>query len=475
MRLKTPPQLLIFLLIAMLLAACGGGQTATQSPEDSESAEQSGEEAGTSSEDGDAEESSAAADIALESNIEADEFTGGEDLSGTTVTIFGAFVEDEAARFESAMVPFEEATGIDVVYEGNSDFETLITTRVEGGDPPDIAGFPQPGLMKRFADEAIDVTTLMDMEYLQTQYDQSWLDMASNEDGKMVGIWYRVTLKSLVWYPPKAFEEAGYEIPQTWDELIALSDQMVADGHKPWYAPMESGAATGWVGTDWIEDIMLRTTSLENYDMWVRGELPFSSPEVKNAFEHMGTIMLNDDYMYGGLTSILSNSFFDSGEPLLEDPPKAWMVRQGSPMPGWLEPVPEVGPEGELYYFYFPPIDETYGRPALVAGDVYSVFNDRPEVRAVAKYMTTARSMEAWIKQGGILSPHTDVVMDWYPPVDRGIAEILAEADAFRFDGSDLMPGAVGAGTFWSGVVDYLSGEDLDSVLQTIDESWPEE
>jgi alpha-glucoside transport system substrate-binding protein len=474
MRYRVHILVVLIILLSMVFAACGGQQASspTQAPETSSedsSADTSGEEesADTSGEEESADTSGE------EESADTPSDAGDQDLSGTTVTIFGAFVEDEAARFEEALKPFEEETGIDVVYEGNSDFETLITTRVEGGDPPDIAGFPQPGLMARFADQAVDITTMLDMDYLQEQYDQSWIDMAT-VDGKLVGVWYRATVKSLVWYPPQEFAAAGYEIPETWDEMIALSDQMVADGNKPWYAPMESGAATGWVGTDWIEDIMLRTTSPENYDMWVTGELDFASPEVKRAWELFGQIVRNEEYMYGGTVSILGNSFFDSGKPLLEDPPNAWMVRQGSPMPGWLDPVPEVGPEGDLYYFYFPSIDEEFGDPVLVAGDVYSVFNDRPEVRAVIEHMTTAASMESWIKEGGIISPHNDVNLDWYPEVDRGIAEIMMAADVIRFDGSDLMPGAVGAGTFWTGVVDYISGEDLDTILQTIDASWPE-
>lgn len=390
-----------------------------------------------------------------------------------TVTVFGAFAEEEAGRFEAAMRPFEERTGIDVIYEGASDFETLITTRIEGGDPPDMAGFPQPGLMARFADQAIDITTMVPMERLQEQYDQSWIDMATI-NGKTIGIWHRVTVKSLVWYPPVPFGEAGYQIPQTWDELIALSDRMVADGHTPWYAPMESGAATGWVGTDWIEDIMLRTTSPETYDAWTRGDLPFQSPEVRNAFEMMGQILLNDAYVYGGKTSILATSFFDSGKPLLERPPNAWLVKQGNAMPGWITPTPSVAPDGDLSYFYFPPIDQTYGEPVLVAGDVYSVYNDTPEVRALVEYLITAESMEQWIRQGSVLSPHNDVTLDWYPEADRKVAEILDGASVIRFDGSDLMPGAVGTGTFWTGVVDYINGEDLDPILRTIDESWPQ-
>lgn len=449
---RKTPVFIILVILSLVLAACGGGQATTPAEPTP---------AGTT---GDA------------------PAAGDQPFAGTTVTIFGAYTEPgEVEAFEAGFVPFEEETGINVVYEGASDFEVLVVTRIEGNNPPDIAGFPQPGLMNRFANQAIDVTTFLDMDYLQNQYKQSWLDMATTPDGKMIGIWNRAIVKSLVWYSPQYFNAAGYEIPATWDEMIALSDQMVADGGaSPWYAPMESGNATGWVGTDWIEDIMLRTTSLENYDRWTIPESPedrlqFSSPEVRRAWEYMGQILLNENYVYGGVLTTLSDRFFDTGVPLLNG--EAYLAKQGSYMPGWLTdnyPDLTVGPEGDLNYFYFPPIDEEYGDPVLVGGDVYSMYNDRPEVRAVMEYMTSAQSIEPSIRAGTFIAPHEDVDLEWYDEANRGIAEILLNADSVRFDGSDLMPGAVGASTFWGGVVDYISGDDLDPILQRIDASWPQ-
>lgn len=404
-----------------------------------------------------------------------------EDLSGTTVTIFGAYTEQaEHDSFVEGLALLEEETGIDIQYEGSSDFEVLIAARVESGDAPDIAGFPQPGLMCRFADAAVDLNTVFDAEHLQAQYNQSWIDMGYCGD-KLAGIWNRAIVKSLVWYSPAAFEAAGYEVPTTWEELMALTDQIVADGGTPWYAPMESGNATGWVGTDWIEDIMLRTTSLENYDAWTvpasaDERLPFSSPEVRNAWEIMGSILLNPDYVYGGVTSTLSDRFFDTGVPLLNG--EAYLAKQGSYMPGWLlEEYPDltIGPEGDLNYFYLPAIDEAYGNPVLTGGDIYSMYNDRPEVRRVMEWLTTAESLRPAIEAGTFMAAHQDVNLDWYNEANRGIAEILLNADSVRFDGSDLMPGAVGTGTFWSGIVDYIAGEDLDTILADIDASWPTE
>jgi alpha-glucoside transport system substrate-binding protein len=408
---------------------------------------------------------------------------GAQDLSGTTITVLGQWTDEtEVANVTAGYAIFEERTGATVEYTGlaGGQFETLIVTRVEAGDPPDIACFAQPGKMGDVADALLEVDQLVGEEFLSGQYDQAWLDMVTF-DGRVLGIWGRISLKSLVWYSPPAFDTFGYEVPETWAELIDLSEQIVDDGFTPWYAPMESGGATGWVGTDWIEDILLRTTSLENYDAWTVPQqwgvdrLKFASPEVTRAFELMGDIMLNEDYMYGGTEAILGDSFFDSGIPLLTDPPNAFLVKQGSSMPGWLDETPEVGPEGDLNYFYFPPIDEEYGRPALVAGDVCGVFSDRPEVVEFAKFLATAESLEPWLRAGGTLAPHSDVDLDWYPPVDRGVAEILASATAFRFDGGDLQPAAVGQRAFWDGVVNYISGDDLSGVLENIDAAWPEE
>jgi alpha-glucoside transport system substrate-binding protein len=188
----------------------------------------------------------------------------------------------------------------------------------------------------------------------------------------------------------------------------------------------------------------------------------------------MGYFLLNEEYVYGGTLTTLDDRFFDTGVPLIEG--DAYMAKQGSYMPSWLaEDYPDltIGPEGDLNYFYFPAIEEEFGEPVLVGGDIYSMFNDRPEVRQVMEYMTTAESIRPAIERGVFLSPHEDASLDWFDEANRGIAEILLEADSVRFDGSDLMPGEVGAGTFWAGVVDYISGDELQPILEDIDASWP--
>jgi alpha-glucoside transport system substrate-binding protein len=441
----------VLVVMALVLAACAGEEEPAEEPK---------------AEEPKVEEPAAEEPVA----------EGEKPYAGTTVTIFGAAQEEQVERFEASMVPFEERTGIEVVYEGSADFETIALVRAEAGDPFDILNFPQPGLMADFArsDFLVDLGQFLDDGYMKQQYTQSWLDLGT-VDGTLVGVWHNADVKSLVWYPVPEFEEAGYTVPETWDDLKALMDQMVADGNVPWCIGIESGGATGWSGTDWIEDIMLRTTSPENYDQWTRGELKFDSPEVRNAFNILGDIWFNPDYVYGGTTSILQTFFGDGPTPLFDDPPSCYMHRQASFITNFFPEGTKVGSDGDVNYFYLPPIDAAYGKPVLGSGSIMSMGKDTPAVREVMKYLTTGESTKAEVEAGILVSPHKDSSLDWYPDATtRGFAEILMAADTFRFDGSDLMPGAVGAGSFWTGVVDYVGGEDLDIILADIDASWPE-
>jgi alpha-glucoside transport system substrate-binding protein len=405
------------------------------------------------------------------------------ELSGTVVTMSGPFVDVDEAKFNEAVAPFEEWTGIDIQYTGSKEFEAAIRAAVEGGAAPDIADFPQPGLLKDFVGQGyvVDVSTFLSADHLSSNYLQSWLDMAGmpGPDGEITaGVWNRFNGKSLVWYNIKAFEAAGYAIPTTWDELTALSDQIVADGASPWCVGIESGAATGWAATDWMEEFMLRTTSLENYDAWsfpatAEERLPFTSPEVKAAAEKLAEIWFADNYVAGGREAIASTSFGDAPAGLFSDPATCYMHKQGNFITSFF---PEGLVAGEDYgVFYLPGIDEAYGKPFLVAGDIYAMFNDRPEVRAVVDFFSRGESVRLWLAAGGTLAPHVDVQLEWYgSDLERNIAALVSEATSVRFDGSDLQPGAVGAGSFWKGMTDWISGTiDLDTALSEIDAAWP--
>jgi alpha-glucoside transport system substrate-binding protein len=400
------------------------------------------------------------------------------EFKGTVVTATGPFVDADAQKFDGTMADFESKTGIDIQYQGSKEFEASIKAAMDAGTAPDLIDFPQPGLLATFVAQGkiVDVSQYLDVDALKANYNQSWLDMATIKGPSgpiMAGVWERVNGKSLVWYPKKAWEEAGYAIPQTWDEMQTLMDQMVSDGSTPWCVGIESGAATGWPATDWMEEIMLRTTSLENYDKWVTGELKFSSPEVKHAAEVM-TDIWQDKYVYGGRASIVETSFGDAPLPMFDAAgPKCWMHKQGNFITSFF---PEGTKPGEDYgFFYFPGIDSAYGKPVLVAGDIWAATKDRPEVMAVVEYFTKGEHLKPWMEQGGAIAPHKDANLSWYgDDIERGVAEIIQNATAVRFDGSDLMPGQVGAGSFWKEMTSYVSGAaDLDTALTNIDATWP--
>lgn len=392
-------------------------------------------------------------------------------VSRGAVTVLGVWGGDELAAFQEAVFPFTEETGIGMAFEGTRDLAAVLTTRVEAGNPPDLAILPNPGQMHELAAQGVlvDISTFMDMDQLKSDYAQSWVDLASHE-GTLYGIFYKVANKSLIWYNPKAFQAAGYEVPATWDELIALSDQIVADGKAPWAIGLESGAASGWPATDWIEDIMLRTAGPEVYDQWVAHEIPWTDPAVKKAWEIFGQIVGNEDYQYGGSTGTLATSFGDAPAPLFDNPPGAYLHRQASFIIGFF---PEGLVAGEDYDFFpFPPIDPQYGTPVLGGADLIVMFNDTPQARALMEYLAGPQPQEIWAAKGGFISPNKRVSLDAYPDeLTRKMAKMVVEAEIFRFDASDLMPAAVGAGSFWTGTLDYVGGKDLDAILQEIEAS----
>jgi len=392
--------------------------------------------------------------------------------ASNTLTILGVWTGAEAEAFNKMVAPFEAETGIKVEFTGTRDLPTILTTQVEAGNPPDVSAIPNPGQMIEFAkdNKLVDLSTFMDMDVLRSDYSSTWLDLGTYK-GKFCGVFISADLKSLVWYSPKAFATAGYTVPTTWEELIALSDKMVSDGKTPWAIGFESGAASGWAGTDWIEDIMLRTVEPEVYDLWVSHGISWVDDRVQRAFELFGQIALNEKYVYGGPNAVLTINFGDSPDALFTTPPNAYMHRQATFIKSFiLDHFPNLVPGEDFDFFPFPPIDPQCGTPALGAADMFAMFNDTPEARAFMEYIVSPEAQEIWVGETGKLSANKRVNPAAYPDdLTRKGAKILSEASTFRFDGSDLMPSAVGAGSFWTGMLDYVSGIPLMKVLMTIE------
>jgi alpha-glucoside transport system substrate-binding protein len=397
------------------------------------------------------------------------------------VTILHAFTGEEDTAGLRAMIDLFNVANPDIVVreEGTGDFESLARTRIGAGTPSDIILHPQPGLLGDFVSQGIvtPLDGLLDLDRLESELVGGLLDLATF-GGQTYAVPMRLSVKSLVWYNPATFDAQGYTIPTTWAEMIDLSDEMVADGITPWCIGMESGDATGWVSTDWVEDILLRTIGGDEYDRWVEGDLAFASDEVQGAIEeYMVPIWTNDDYVFGGRAQITREAFGDSVGGILGDDPECGMHRQATFIEGFitdLDPGAEFGVDYD--FFYLPPI--TPGdRPVLGAGDYAALYTDNPAAVTFMEFLATAESGEPWAARGGFLSPFAPVFDSSVYPTDSAVraSEILAEATAFRFDGSDLMPGDVGStsrsGSFWSEMTSWvLQEKTLTEALTAIDE-----
>lgn len=403
------------------------------------------------------------------------------DFSGVTITIAGPWLAPEDDYFRRVMEPFEKATGATIQYAGSDSFEQQILIDAQAGTPPNIALFPQPGLAADMASRGYlsPVSDSVRSSVLENYAaGQSWVDLATYEnksgDSEFYGVFYRADVKSLVWYSPDNFDDYGYEIPETMEELFELSDQMVADGNTPWCIGLGSGAATGWPATDWIEDILLRTQPPSVYDQWVKHEIPFNDPRIVEVIETFGSIAKNDDYVAGGSAAVGTTDFRDSPKDLFTVPPKCFMHHQASFIPAFF---PEGTVSGEdADFFYFPAFEsKDLGNPVLGAGIVAAVTKENAATTALLDYYLTPLAHELWMEQGGFLSANTLVNTDLYKTeTQKAMGDILLNATTFRFDGSDLMPGAIGAGSFWTGMVDFVSGSSAKRVADSIEKSWQE-
>ena len=393
----------------------------------------------------------------------------GEPLGGT-ISILATWVDAEGESFQAMIEPWATANGVEVEYEGNRDLSTILTTRVEGGDPPDVAGIPNPGAMAEFArnGDALDLGGVIDLDALAEEYNQGWID-AGTVDDTFVGVFIKVAVKALIWYNPQAFEAAGYEVATDWASFDDLVEQIRADGTTPWGVGLESGADSGWPGTDWIEDFVLRQSGPDVYDSWVQGELAWSSDEIRAAFEAFGAWVADDEYVAGGPNTALSTPFGNGGDCLFAETPGCYLHHQASFMSSFFETNFEgVAVAGETYDFFPMPGDAFNGTTA--SGDIFAMFRDTPQARSLMQYLVTAEAQEIWVGRGGATTANTAVPLDAYPDdTSRRIAEAMVNAEIVRYDAGDLMPAQMGR-AFFGAILDYVQNPDnLDQILTDLD------
>ncbi|MCH7583767.1 MAG: extracellular solute-binding protein [Acidobacteria bacterium] len=391
------------------------------------------------------------------------------DISGQSLEVFAVWADDSAEGTNFAMViaQFEADTGVDVTYTGvATDASTVLSTRVEGGDPPDVAFLPQPGLMVDLVARGalVDINGAVG-SIVNDNYARVWRDLGT-VDGTLYGVWFKGANKSTVWYDVAAFDAAGVEPPSTWDEWIAVSQALVDAGA----GAISVGGADGWTLSDWFENAYIRVAGSDNYDALFTGELSWEDQTVKDTLEFLGQI-LTEDFMNGGSANALQTGFVDSVTDVYTAGDAA-VVYEGDFVAGVIAGETTAVAGTGFDFFDFPSIDGS-GPSVIGGGDVAVTFTGTEAAMAFLRYLAGPESAEIWAAQGGFSSMNRKVDSSVYPDaITRRAAEALANADAFRFDGSDLVPaalGATGGAGIWGGLQEWLGNQgDVDAILAQI-------
>ena len=407
-------------------------------------------------------------------------FAAEHDFTGQTIQITATWTGQEKAYFESVLDYFRAATGAEVLYAGSDANAQNIIVSTRAGSPPDVAVVPQPGVVADLAAGGY-LTPLGEeaREWVRENYaaGESWVDLGTYEgpddEPAFYGIFYRVDLKSLVWYEPGSFAEAGYEVPETLEELRALTERIAAEGATPWCLGLGSGAASGWPGTDWVEDLLLRRESLEVYDGWIAGEVEFTDPRIVAAVEDYGWFARNDDFVDGGSSAAATTDFRDSAAGLFTFPPDCYMIKQATFLQSFFPEGTRVGTDVDFFYFPVNPGAE-FGRPVMGSGTQFVITRDRPISHAFMAFLRTPIAHEIWMAQSSFQTPYLEAETAVFPTdAQRALNAILTEASSFRFDASDQMPAEVGTAAFWSEIINYTAGTaDAESAMRRVQNVW---
>jgi alpha-glucoside transport system substrate-binding protein len=395
------------------------------------------------------------------------------------VTIYGTIADTEADLLNESWAAWEEESGIDIQYESSKEFEAQIGVRAQGGDAPDLAIFPQPGLLGDLADRGyIQPAPEGVASNVDEYFGDDWASYGTVND-VLYGAPLMASVKGFVWYSPTTFAANGWEVPETWDEMMTLTETIAATGVKPWCAGFASDAATGWPGTDWIEDIVLRQAGPDVYDQWVTNEVPFTDPAIESAFDTLGEILLNPDYVNAGIGNVESINSTPFGADIATAVVDGTcpMTHQASFFDGFLSDAGGVVAEDGDVWAFLTPGEEAGASAVTGGGEIVAAFSNDEDTIAVQEYLSSPEWANSRVSLGGVISANKGLDPE---NASSGILtqaiEILQGSDTtFRFDASDLMPGAVGSAAFFTGIVDWINGAPTADVLESIEAAWPSE
>jgi alpha-glucoside transport system substrate-binding protein len=382
---------------------------------------------------------------------------GAEGGASGAVTIMAVWTGTEGESFQAVLDAFQEANpDVDINYRSAQDITTVLSTAIEGGNPPDVAALPNPGLMRQFAQRGAIQPLDFAQQAVEDNYTQDWIDLGT-VDGTLYGVFFKGVNKSTVWYNVQAFEDAGVEPPEDWEGLQEVAATLQASG-VPAYS---IGGSEGWTLTDLFENIYLRTAGPDLYDQLAAHEIPWTHESVTEALTTMGEILGDTENIAGGTQGALQTDFPTSVQNVYTDPPKAAMVFEGDFVQGVITGETNAEPETGYNVFAFPAIGDSGEGTILGAGDVIVMFNDNEAARALVEYLATPEAGEIWAGRGGFTSPNRNVGEDAYPDeISRAASAPLGAAETFRFDLSDLQPAAFGSDAMFRLLQDFLANPD---------------
>jgi alpha-glucoside transport system substrate-binding protein len=395
---------------------------------------------------------------------------GGGTKEGTgTITIFSLWGGSEQEAFQKVLTQFTKDTGIKTKYESARDFLPVIRTRLAAGNPPQVAIIPRPGFVAELANDG-DLVSLedlgLDADKINENYSDTWTNLATVDD-TVYGVVAKANSKSTVWYKPNSFQQNGFTVPKTWNELLNITKQYKAKGKTPWAAGAQ-GDDNSWTLTDWFEQLYVRQAGPDKYSqLFETGEVKFNDPTVKAAIAEMVKV-LNDQNVAGGVDTVLGISFVDSIGRVFGKNPKAEMLYEGGFVGGIaLDQVnPGLKPGTDIDFFPFPQVGSSQEGLVVGGGDVASAFVNNEDVKKLLEYLSTPEAGQIWVSTGAIASPNEAVPESAYPnELVKKEAAQLKDAKVFRFDGSDLLPGTLGQnfGTLLQNVI--KNPGDVDKLL----------
>jgi alpha-glucoside transport system substrate-binding protein len=376
---------------------------------------------------------------------------------GDEISMLYQWAGTEEAALNQVLQPLLDACGIVLRPESSRD-QALLDTRVQAGNPPDVA-FWQVAQLVQYQDQLQELDAL---GANRESYSEFFLDPVTI-DGRWLGLPIKADVKSIIWYSPANFEALGYEVPTTWEELDALVEQMVADGQVPWSMGFESSDATGWTGTDFVQDIMLVQQGPEFVLGIIDGSVPYNDPGVKQAYETYGTWATDETYTVGGAQGTLSTPFLEAIYKPFADPPEAMMVKQsGFAGAEIAKQFPDLQQGTDYDFFVVPGIQGLQG-----AIEPMMVFNDTPAVQALVTYLSSPEEGANWAAATFGLSPNQGATGNYTDPALQRLGDAIANTQGFTPDIGDTIPGGFGSAEF-EGISEYVNGGDLDTILSDL-------